>query len=423
MKEFQAGRWDNAVSAFEKLTTDLPARDTLLPRSHWYLGRAHQRRMSGCWRARASRTSSRASPTTRWRTTPRSSQRARTRSSGASRRSIPTYGESAETAYNTLIGLFPNSPLLETGKKELADLEEMFAQKNYLSGMYYLRRKAHDSAIIYFKDVVAKYPTTPSARMAQLRLVDAYKAIRYKDDAADQCAELDEASRRRRGAGGRAATSRRSRRRRPPTRREPPRRRRALRPAEACASGSTAGASIRRTSATCSRSIDAAEQLELDARAIRARLDSAAEGGTSVGRPGRPARHDRAPRRRASQGSRSIPRKSTGPGYLTRLTPWQGWRRRSRSGARSAPRRRRLRPLRSVAGAGANSGARDDRRDGAGRDAIRHGRLPERCRCCRRGAWTSRPPSCAPGCADGRTIRGFVPDAVADYIAEHRLYR
>ena len=33
-------------------------------------------------------------------------------------------------------------------------------------------------------------PTTPSARIAQLRLVDAYKAIRYKDDAADQCAEL-----------------------------------------------------------------------------------------------------------------------------------------------------------------------------------------------------------------------------------------
>ena len=66
----------------------------------------------------------------------------------------------------------------------------MFAQKNYLSGMYYLRRKAHDSAIIYFKDVVARYPEAPTARLAQLRLVDAYKAIRYKDDAADQCAEL-----------------------------------------------------------------------------------------------------------------------------------------------------------------------------------------------------------------------------------------
>ena len=56
--------------------------------------------------------------------------------------------------------------------------------------LYVGRGLAHDSAIIYFKDVVARYPTTPSARMAQLRLVDAYKAIHYKDDAADQCAEL-----------------------------------------------------------------------------------------------------------------------------------------------------------------------------------------------------------------------------------------
>ena len=94
------------------------------------------------------------------------------------------------TAYETLIGLFPSSPLIPVAKKELAALNEMFAQKNYLSGMYYLRRKAHDSAIIYFKDVVSKYPEAPSARLAQLRLVDAYKAIRYKDDAADQCAEL-----------------------------------------------------------------------------------------------------------------------------------------------------------------------------------------------------------------------------------------
>ena len=43
-KEFGAGRWDNAVLAFEKLTTDLPARDTLLPRAHWFLARAHDER-------------------------------------------------------------------------------------------------------------------------------------------------------------------------------------------------------------------------------------------------------------------------------------------------------------------------------------------------------------------------------------------
>jgi outer membrane protein assembly factor BamD len=188
--EFQAGRWENAVSVFEKLTTDLPPRDTLLPRSHWYLGKAHQRRNEWVL-AGTSFTHLVESFPDDTLADDAALESARSYKKLWRKPTLdPTYGESAESAYNTLIGLFPNSPLIETGKKELADLEEMFAQKNYLSGMYYLRRKAHDSAIIYFKDVVTKYPTTPSARLAQLRLVDAYKAIRYKDDAADQCAEL-----------------------------------------------------------------------------------------------------------------------------------------------------------------------------------------------------------------------------------------
>jgi outer membrane protein assembly factor BamD (BamD/ComL family) len=56
--------------------------------------------------------------------------------------------------------------------------------------MYYLRRKAYDSGIIYFRDVVAKYPSTPTAKDAQLRLVDSYRAIKYKEDAQDACAAL-----------------------------------------------------------------------------------------------------------------------------------------------------------------------------------------------------------------------------------------
>ena len=188
--EFNAGRYENAVSVFEKLTNDLPARDTLLPRAHWYLGRSHQRRNEWVLAGTSFNHIVESFPDDTL-ADDAALEAARSYKKLWRKPTLdPTYGESAEAAYNTLLGLFPNSPLTETGKKELADLEEMFAQKNYLSGMYYLRRKAHDSAIIYFKDVVAKYPTTPSARMAQLRLVDAYKAIRYKDDAADQCAEL-----------------------------------------------------------------------------------------------------------------------------------------------------------------------------------------------------------------------------------------
>lgn len=188
--EYSQRRWDNAVTAFEKLTTDLPARDTLLPRSHWFLARAHQEKRE--W-VLAGTSFTRLVESFPDDTLADDAALEAARSYRKLWRKPvldPTYGTSAEATYGTLIGLFPTSPLIPAAKQELAELQEWFAQKNYISGMYYLRRKAHDSAIIYFKDVVAKYPASPSAKLAQLRLVDAYKAIRYKDDAADQCAEL-----------------------------------------------------------------------------------------------------------------------------------------------------------------------------------------------------------------------------------------
>jgi outer membrane assembly lipoprotein YfiO len=189
-KEFGAGRWDNAVLAFEKLTTDLPARDTLLPRAYWFLARAHDERGEHILAATAysrlvesfpddtlSDDAALAAARAYWKMW---------RKPGLD----PTYGETALATYNTLLGLYPTSPLIPAAKKELADLEDQFAQKNYLAGMYYLRRKAYDSGIIYFKDILTKYPNAPTARAAQLRLVDSYKAIRYKEDAADACTVL-----------------------------------------------------------------------------------------------------------------------------------------------------------------------------------------------------------------------------------------
>jgi len=190
MAEFQRGKWENAITVFDKLTADLPARDTLLPRSHWYLARAHQEQREWVL-AGTSFTHLVESFPDDTLADDAALEAARSYKKLWRRPQLdPTYGESAEAAYTTLFGLFPNSPLLPQAKLEYAELQEMFAQKNYLSGMYYLRRKAYDSAILYFKDVVSKYPAAPSTRLAQLRLVDAYKAIHYKDDAADQCAEL-----------------------------------------------------------------------------------------------------------------------------------------------------------------------------------------------------------------------------------------
>ena len=188
--EYKAGRWDNAVAAFDKLTTDLSARDTLLPRAHWYLAKAHAER--GEWVLAATSYSRLAE------SFPDDSLAARAslEAARAYRRMWrkptldPTYGENARASYTTMLGLYPTSPLVPAAQQELAELENMFAEKDYLAGLYYFRRGGYDSGIIYFKDVVAKWPSSPSARLAQLRLVEAYRAIRYKEDAQDTCAAL-----------------------------------------------------------------------------------------------------------------------------------------------------------------------------------------------------------------------------------------
>ncbi len=189
-KEFAAARWDNAVLAFEKLTTDLPARDTLLPRAYWFLARAHDERGEHILAATSYSRLVESFPDD---TLSDDAALAAARAYWKMWRKPaldPTYGETALATYNTLLSLYPASPLIPAAKRELAELEDQFAQKNYLSGMYYLRRNAYDSGIIYFKDILTRYPNAPTARSAQLRLVESYKAIHYKDDAADVCAVL-----------------------------------------------------------------------------------------------------------------------------------------------------------------------------------------------------------------------------------------
>lgn len=189
-EEFARGRWDNAVAAFEKLTTDLPARDTLLPRAHWYLARAHQEKGEWVLAATSFSRLTESFPDDSLADDAALEAARSYRKLWRKPALDPTYGENALASYNSLLGLYPTSPLIPQARKELADLEEMFAQKNYLSGMYYFRRGGYDSGIIYFKDVISRYPQSATARLAQLRLVDSYKKIRYREDAVEACAAL-----------------------------------------------------------------------------------------------------------------------------------------------------------------------------------------------------------------------------------------
>jgi outer membrane protein assembly factor BamD len=102
----------------------------------------------------------------------------------------PSYGETALAIYQELAGRFPDSEAAGRARPHVRRLENQFAEKTYKTGIFYMRRKAFDSAIIYFKDVIATYPGAQRAPDALLRLVDSYRVIGYKQELEETCEHL-----------------------------------------------------------------------------------------------------------------------------------------------------------------------------------------------------------------------------------------
>jgi outer membrane assembly lipoprotein YfiO len=102
----------------------------------------------------------------------------------------PSYGENALAIYQELAGRYPTSAPAARAQIHVQQLREWFADKDYKNAMFYFRRRAYDSAIIYFKDVIASYPGTARVPDALMRLVDSYRAIGYAEERNEACAHL-----------------------------------------------------------------------------------------------------------------------------------------------------------------------------------------------------------------------------------------
>lgn len=192
LRELQRRKWDNAVAGFERLTIELPARDTLMPPSLFYLGRARQGKKEWLLAAQAFTRVAESFPDDTladdaiyeagisyarlWRKPELDAQ----------------YGETAISTLRMMQGMYPNSPLNEKAQRDIDRLTNWLAIKTYRTALWYMRRKAFDPAIIYLKDVLRLYPSTPTARDAALKLVAAYKEINYREEASEQCARLRE---------------------------------------------------------------------------------------------------------------------------------------------------------------------------------------------------------------------------------------
>lgn len=190
LRELNEHKWDNAVNGFQRLTTDLPARDPLLPQAYFYLGEAHTGRNEFILAAQAYSRIPESFPED-------TLSGIATFDAGMSYSRLwrkpqldADYGETALATLQSFLAAYPESPLAEKARAEIEKLTEWFAIKNYDAGMFYLRREAYDSAIIYFNDIVSRYPATEHARMALLRLAEAYDKIDYEQELAETCTTL-----------------------------------------------------------------------------------------------------------------------------------------------------------------------------------------------------------------------------------------
>ena len=187
LAEYKAGRFDNAAKAFEKLTLDLPARDPRLPLAFYYLAQSQEKNGENLLAAGTYNRLIDAFPQDTL------VDDALFLSGQAYEREWrhpeldATYGRSAITAYESLLVSYPDSPFSKRAQGRLSRLDEWLAEKDYSTAYLYLKRKAYDSAILYLKDIIRQHPNAKKTRDAHLRLLEAYRAIKYTEDARDLC--------------------------------------------------------------------------------------------------------------------------------------------------------------------------------------------------------------------------------------------
>lgn len=92
------------------------------------------------------------------------------------------YTRAAIDHCQTLIEYFPDTEYSARAQEIVDRMTTRLARKAYESGAWYLRRGGYDSAIIYFEDVVDRYPLTELAPRALVRLMEIYETLEWDEE-------------------------------------------------------------------------------------------------------------------------------------------------------------------------------------------------------------------------------------------------
>jgi outer membrane assembly lipoprotein YfiO len=192
IEAYDRAKWRDAINAFERLTLDLPTRDTLLARAHWFLGQSRFRNTERLLSAQSFIRLTESFPDDTLADDALFMSGRAYAALWARPELDPQYGILAQTQFRLLLGVYPTSAFADSATYQLRRLDEMFAEKDYATGVLYIRRKAYDSGILYLREVVEQWPNTDKARLSMLRLVEVYRlpVMNYKQDAEEVCAAL-----------------------------------------------------------------------------------------------------------------------------------------------------------------------------------------------------------------------------------------
>ena len=91
------------------------------------------------------------------------------------------YTEEAITVCGNVVVDYAGTPQADSAASLRGTLRRTMAEKEYLNGNHYFRRRQYDSAILYFQFVVDLYPDTDFAPRALLGLYRSNTAIGYQD--------------------------------------------------------------------------------------------------------------------------------------------------------------------------------------------------------------------------------------------------
>lgn len=176
MKELAARHWQNATEAFDRLVIQYPSY-ARVQEARYRLAEAYFGKKEYVTAANEFSRLASDYPAGPW------ADDARFRVCESYERLSPAveldqqYTQAAIDHCQSLIAYYPNSEFAPKAKEIASRLTEKLAQKLYLAGDFYFRRRAYDSSLIYFDQVLKTYPTSNAAAQSLLRMVEAYNSI------------------------------------------------------------------------------------------------------------------------------------------------------------------------------------------------------------------------------------------------------